>query len=84
MRPHRGPVILVFGILGLVLCQLFGIAAWSMGNQDLQEMARGRMDPSGKDMTTAGRICGMIATGILIFQVVVLVVMAIAMLLMRA
>lgn len=84
MRPHRGAVILVFGILGLVVCQLFGIAAWSMGTTDLQEMAMGRMDPSGQDMTKAGRICGMVATGILIFQVVVLIIMAIAMLLMRA
>ena len=28
MRPHRGAVILVYGILGLVVCQLFGVAAW--------------------------------------------------------
>ena len=31
MKPHRGIMILVFGILGLVVCQLFGIAAWVMG-----------------------------------------------------
>jgi hypothetical protein len=66
MRPHRGVVILVFGILGLVLCQLFGIAAWVMGNQDLREMDAGWMDSSGRDLTNAGRICGMIATALLI------------------
>lgn len=79
MRPHRGVVILVFGILGLVACQFFGIAAWVMANTDLEEMAWGRMDPSGKDLTNAGRICGMIATGLLIFQVLVFLVVIIFM-----
>ena len=83
MRPHRGPVILVYGILGLVVCQLFGIAAWVMGNTDLDEMAAGRMDPIGRDMTKAGRICGMIAAGLLIFQVVLLIVVSITMALAR-
>jgi hypothetical protein len=72
MRPHRGVLILVFGILGLVLCFPFGIAAWIMGNNDLNEIRRGAMDPSGEGLTQAGRICGMVATaltvlGILIF-----------------
>lgn len=75
MRPHRGVLILVFGILSLVVCQFFGIAAWVMGNTDLEEMAWGRMDPRGRDLTNAGRICGMIGTGLLIFQVIVIVVM---------
>ena len=62
-------MILVFGILGLVVCQLFGIAAWVMGNTDLNEMNAGYMDPSGRDLTNAGRICGMIATALLIIPV---------------
>jgi len=69
MEPHRGIMILVFGILGLVVCQLFGIAAWVMGNTDLNEMNAGYMDPSGRDLTNAGRICGMIATALLIIPV---------------
>jgi len=69
MKPHRGVTILVFGILGLVVCQLFGIAAWVMGNTDLNEMNAGYMDPSGRDLTNAGRICGMIATALLIIPV---------------
>jgi hypothetical protein len=83
MRPHRGAVILVYGILGLVVCQLFGVAAWVMGNDDLNEMAAGRMDSSGKDLTKAGRTCGMVATGILVFQLVIIVVVGIAMALSR-
>ena len=70
-KPHRGVVILVFGILGLVVCQLLGVAAWVMGNQDLQEMDAGVMDSAGRDMTNAGRICGMIATALLIIPLII-------------
>lgn len=65
MKPHRGPVILVLGIVGLVFCPFFGVAAWAMGNRDLEEMATGQMDPSGADLTKAGRLCGIIGTVIL-------------------
>lgn len=47
LRPHRGTVILVLGIVGIVCCFICGIIAWVMGNGDLREMAAGRMDPSG-------------------------------------
>jgi hypothetical protein len=64
LRPHRGVLILVFGILGLVLCFPFGIAAWLMGNGDLNEIRSGRMDPEGEGLTQAGRICGIVATAL--------------------
>ena len=72
LRPHRGVLILVFGILGLVLCFPFGIAAWIMGNGDLKEIKAGHMDPTGEGLTQAGRICGIVATilaviGMLVF-----------------
>jgi len=60
-KAHRGTTILVLGILGLVCCAPVGIAAWLMGNQDLSEMGRGEMDPTGQGITQAGRICGIIA-----------------------
>jgi hypothetical protein len=62
MKPHHGTLILVFGILGLVICAPLGIAAWVMGNGDLKQMDSGAMDPSGRSLTNAGRILGMIAT----------------------
>jgi hypothetical protein len=63
MKPHRGTLILVLGILGFVLCGVFtAIPAWIMGRNDLKEMDAGTMDPSGRGTTNAGRICGMIAT----------------------
>lgn len=65
MKPHRGTLILVFGILGLVACGFFGIAAWVMGNNDLREMDAGLMDPEGRANTSAGRICGIIATALI-------------------
>ena len=77
MRPHRGVTILVFGILGFVICPFFGVAAWVMGDNDLKEMASGRMDSSGRDLTKAGRICGIVATGLLILQAVIFIVIGI-------
>ena len=61
VKPHRGGMILAFGIVGFLCCIIFGILAWVMGNGDLKEMAAGRMDPAGEGMTKAGKIIGMIA-----------------------
>ena len=71
MKPHRGSVIIAFGILGLVICQLFGIAAWLMANSDLEEMSRGYMDPSGRDLTNTGRVLGMVSTGLLVTSLII-------------
>jgi hypothetical protein len=61
LAPHRGGLILAFGIIGLVICLPFGIAAWVMGNNDLREIEAGRMDPTGEGLTRSGRIVGIIA-----------------------
>ena len=61
LKPHRGVLILVLGILGIVCCVICGIIAWVMGNGDLREIDAGRMDPSGRGLTQAGKICGMIS-----------------------
>ncbi len=71
MKPHRGTLILVLGILSLVLCAPLGIAAWVMGNGDLKEIDAGTMDPSGRSTTNAGRICGMIGTILLVLSVLI-------------
>jgi len=73
MRPHRAPLILVFGILGFALCPFFGLAAWIMGTRDLNEMQLGQMDPAGHDLTKAGRILGMVATAMIVVEVGILV-----------
>ena len=71
MKPHRGTLILVLGILGLVICGPLGIAAWLMGNGDLKAMDAGQMDSAGRSNTNAGRICGMIATILLAVGLVI-------------
>ncbi len=70
-KPHRGTAILVLGILGLVLCQVCAVIAWVMANADLREMDAGRMDPSGRGLTNAGRILGMISIGLLALAVII-------------
>jgi hypothetical protein len=78
MRPHRASIVLVYGILGFAVCPFLGIAAWVMGNSDLKEMAAGRMDSSGRDLTKAGRICGIVSTGLLAFQILFLLFFVLA------
>ncbi len=74
MKPHRATTVLVLGILSLVICAPLGIGAWVMGNNDLREMNGGLMDPTGRDSTSAGRICGIIGTVLFIVQIVVIFV----------
>ena len=76
LTPHRGTVILVLGIVGLAIpilfslcCGIFssiagcicGIIAWVMANKDLRKMAEGKMDPTGRGLTQAGKVCGIIS-----------------------
>ena len=62
MQPHRGTVILVLGILSIVVCFICGIVAWVMGNNDMRAINAGTMDPSGRGLTNAGRILGIVGT----------------------
>ena len=74
MTPHRGGTILTLGILSLVVCPLLGLFAWFKGDDDLQQMKMGKMDPGGRDITNAGRICGMVATGLFVTQMIIFAV----------
>lgn len=78
VAPHRGVLILVLGILGIVCCFICGIVAWVMGNNDMREMDAGRMDPTGRGLTQAGKICGMVSV---ILQIVGFVIWLLMMLL---
>ena len=73
LRPHRGGMILTLGILSIVLCQLLGPFAWSMGSSDLNAMDRGEMDPMGRGTTQAGKITGIIGTIFLIISLLIIV-----------
>ncbi len=71
LRPHRGGMILTFGILGLVCCVIFAILAWVMGSADLNEMAAGSMDPAGEGLTKAGKIMGIIGCALQVLGILV-------------
>ena len=77
MKPHRGTLILVLGILGLVLCQPIGIAAWIMGKQDLAEMDAGVMDPEGRQLTNIGKILGIIALVFMLLGILAVVALTV-------
>ena len=70
LKPHRGGTVLALGILGLVCCWILGIIAWVMGNGDLREMDAGMMDPAGRGLTQAGKICGIISVVVAILGLV--------------
>jgi hypothetical protein len=81
VEPHRGVLILVMGILGLVMgCVIFGIIAWVMGKGDLDKMKRGLMDKEGESLTRVGYILGIVSTilfvaAILFYVLIFLVVL---------
>ena len=70
IRAFHRKLALRLGILGILCCVVLGILAWVMGNNDLKDMAAGRMDPAGRDLTQAGKICGIISV---ILQAIALV-----------
>lgn len=66
-EPHRGTLVLVLGILGLVVPiplvgLIIALCALAMGRADLKKIDSGAMDPDGKGTTLAGWICGIIGT----------------------
>ncbi|MEC9374650.1 MAG: hypothetical protein VYC34_12435 [Planctomycetota bacterium] len=66
LHSHRGSTVLTLGILSLVLsgCAVVGITlaiiAIAMSGKDLRGMDEGFVDPEGRSMTQAGRICAII------------------------
>ncbi len=78
MKPHRGVLILVLGILGMIMCGILtGIPAWIMGKNDLKAIAAGEMDPAGQGLTKVGYILGIISVALTAITVVVFGVLAV-------
>ena len=74
-RDHpQTTTILILGICGLVLCQVLGPFAWSMGNKALKEIDASGGQLGGRDMVNVGRILGMVSTIILLVAVLFFVV----------
>jgi len=80
VRSHpQGTTILVFGILGLLICGPLGIAAWVMGQKAMNEI---NADPTAtytnRGQVNAGRICGIIATCLMILGIIIVIIAAAA------
>jgi hypothetical protein len=73
VEPHRGAMILVLGILGIVVCGVTGIFAWVLGKRDLELIRRGLMDKEGEGLTKAGYILGIVGTVLFMIQLLVVV-----------
>ena len=60
-RPHRGGLILILGLLGVVVaCPILSLMAWVMGSDDLRAIDAGEMEPSGRNHTLIGQRLGMV------------------------
>jgi hypothetical protein len=68
----------VLGILSLVVCQIIGPFAWVMGNNALAEIDANPMAYTNRSSVQAGRICGIVATGLLILYAVGALVVIVA------
>lgn len=74
----QGMTVLVLGILSLVVCGLLGPVAWVMGNNAIAEIDRNPMAYTNRSTVQAGRICGIVASCILIVSVVFVLILVIA------
>lgn len=74
VKPARGGLILGLGLVGLLCCGILGLVAFVMGSSDLKAMDSGQMDPSGRGMTNAGRIIGLIAVILWVITVILSIV----------
>ncbi len=79
-RDHpNGTTILVLGILSLVACGLLGPVAWVMGNKAIREIdADAGVTYRNRGNVTAGRVCGIISSVLMILGVAVGVLIVIA------
>ena len=71
-EPGRGGLIIALGILGVCLGPLglpFAIAAWVMGQNDLQRIDQKALDPAGYLNTRDGMVCGRIGTALSIVMI---------------
>jgi hypothetical protein len=65
--PSRASTILTLGILSLVVCSVMGPIAWAMGNEEMRRMDAGLTPDDQRGTVTAGRVCGIVASCLLMF-----------------
>jgi hypothetical protein len=74
----QGTTILILGILSLVVCTFLGPFAWSMGNTALREIDQNPYAYTNRGTVQAGRICGIVASCLLILAAVVVAIAIVA------
>ncbi len=71
----RGTMVLVLGILSIVICQLLGPFAWSMGRSALREIDASGQPYSNRGQVQAGMVCGIVGTVLLVLAVLYVIAM---------
>ncbi len=61
----------MLGILSLVCCSVLGPFAWLQANEALSLIDHGGYSPVERNLVAAGQVCGMIGTGLLVLEVLV-------------
>ena len=73
LKPHpKAATALVLGLLSLLLCMVLGPFAWHVGGTVRREVDAGLYSSDSRGMGTAGYVCGIIATVILLLYLVIL------------
>jgi len=74
-RDHpQATTVLVLGILGIVACQVLGPIAWVLGGRAKRDIDESPRTYGGRGQVVAGYVCGIVATVMLVFYVIILVV----------
>ena len=73
----QATTVLVLGILGIVICEVLGPFAWSMGNKEMQAIDAGRRPPENRGTANAGKILGIVSTVLLAIGIVFIVLIVI-------
>ncbi|MVU80173.1 DUF4190 domain-containing protein [Nocardia sp. ET3-3] len=69
--------ILILGILSLVLCSLVGPVAWVLGSRARKEIRDSGGAIGGGGMVTAGWVCGIVSSCLMIGAIVFFVLLAV-------
>ncbi|GAB2522197.1 DUF4190 domain-containing protein [Nocardia heshunensis] len=70
-------VVLILGIASLVFCQLLGPVAWIMGSRARKDIQASGGAIGGSGMVTAGWICGIVSSALMILVIVGFVLLAV-------
>ena len=61
----------MLGILSLVCCSPLGPVAWLQANDALTMIDHGGYNPVERNLVAAGQVCGMIGSGLLALEILV-------------